>query len=236
VPTPQTVDFTPAKIATAVLLGGAVIVLIGFPSEFVNKTIEANEEVINSWFRGVRGALQKLAAGLKPRQWFFVYCGLTALLTTLVDPLAGFTMTTLITLLAFAIAVPLTTIVYRGIREAYTRRITGVPGIIHTIPRALLLALVMTIASRIAGFQPGYVYRLVAGYVGLRERRLSAQRDSVTVIAGTVALFVLSLLSWIALGTVHAQAGLPGGASRCGCGTACSARPSCSACRHSCLD
>jgi hypothetical protein len=73
-----------------------------------------------------------------------------------------------------------------------------------------VLALIMTVASRVAGFQPGYVYGLVAGYVGLRERRLSAQRDGATVIAGSAGLFVLSLVSCIALGSVHAQASLTG--------------------------
>ena len=132
------------------------------------------------------------------------------MLTTFVDPLAGFNSATLVTLLAFAIAVPLTTLVYSGQRELFTRRISGVPGIIHTIPRALLLALVMAAASRMAGFQPGYVYGLVAGYIGLRERHLSAQRDGSTVIAGSAALFAFSAIAWIALGSVHADASFSG--------------------------
>lgn len=210
VPTPQSVNITIAQVVIALLLGGAVIVLIGFPAEFVNKTIEANEEEINSWFGRVKGPLSTIGASLKPWQWFAVVCGLTAVLTTFVDPLAGLNSATLVTLLSFVIAVPLTTLVYSGIREMFTRRISGVPGIIHTIPRALTLAVIMTVVSRIAGFQPGYVYGLVAGYVGLRERRLSAKRDGRTVIAGSAALFALSALAWVALGSVHADAGLPG--------------------------
>jgi hypothetical protein len=210
VPTPATVDITVAQVITAVVLGAVVILLIGFPAEFVNKTIEANEVEINTWFARVKGPLRAAGAALKPWHWFAILCGLTAVLTTFVDPLAGLNSATLLTLLSFAIAVPLTTLVYSGTRELFTRRISGVPGIIHTIPRALLLAVVMTVASRIAGFQPGYVYGLVAGYIGLRERRLSASRDGGTVIAGSAALFAVSAVAWVALGSVHTQAGLAG--------------------------
>jgi hypothetical protein len=210
VPTPQTVHITVGQVITALVLGAVVILLIGFPAEFVNKTIEANEDEINSWFRRAKGPMRAIGASLKPWHWFAIVCALTAVLTTFVDPLAGLNSATMVTLLSFAIAVPLTTFVYSGIRELYTRRISGVPGVIHTIPRALLLAIVMTVASRIAGFQPGYVYGLVAGYIGLRERRLSARRDGGTVIAGSAALFALSAIAWVALGSVHADAGLAG--------------------------
>jgi hypothetical protein len=210
VPTPATVNITVAQLVTAVVLGAVVILLIGFPAEFVNKTIEANETEINSWFGRVKGPLRAIGAALRPWHWFVILCGLTAVLTTFVDPLAGLNSATLLTLLSFAIAVPLTTLVYSGTRELFTRRLSGVPGIIHTIPRALLLAVVMTVASRIAGFQPGYVYGLVAGYIGLRERRLTASRDGGTVIAGSAALFALSAIAWVALGSVHTRAGLAG--------------------------
>lgn len=156
---------------------------------------------------GAFGAAATPGRSLWASPWILpVFVVVSAILSTFVDPDAGFNTKSGILLLGFLVAAPLVIFSYSWPNEQVAKRASGVPGALKTVPAALGLAIFCTVLSRISDFVPGYVFGLVLGYVALRERRLNRAQQGKGVLFGAMAALLVSIAAWVGLEFVHEKA------------------------------
>jgi hypothetical protein len=175
------------------VLAGALVLLVGFPAEIFNKTLEENYDEIRGWFARLRrGSRRRLSEGTQ----LALFAVLGALMLCLIDPSAAFDRKTAALVLGFLVAVPLTMLFFELPTELYYTRKSGLLSTLRVLPVALAVAGVCALASRLAHFQPGYVYGLFAGYAALRDRRLATAQEGRGILFGALCTLALSLLAW----------------------------------------
>ncbi|WAL93243.1 FGLLP motif-containing membrane protein [Streptomyces sp. Je 1-369] len=227
IPKPSEVPWGLRSVALTLAVASALILLIGFPADIVNKTIEENRQEIEGWFlpwtvwlRRRRTAMHALRIGgrtvsalwASPRRRFCWFTLAAALLTTLIDPAIGIRGDTMMLFFGLLVALPVTTLVYAVVVESFARRFSdGVAGALFVLPLGLVLAAFCTLLSVVAGFVPGYVFGLIAGYAtaGEARRQLSDEDQGRSVLAGTFCLLAVALLAWVALERTHDGTWLP---------------------------
>ncbi len=128
----------------------------------------------------------------------------SALLNGLLDPTFGFAVESVATFLGLALglgvmllafAVPLF-IGSRGLKVGMHAR---------ALPGTLLIAVVCVLISRIANFQPGYLYGLIIGFTFSRELS-KAESGKLDAVAAACALG-LAVVAWLLLPMVRGDAG-----------------------------
>jgi hypothetical protein len=182
-----------AHMALALLL----VLLLAFPAELFNKTWEENSDRIRAWFGRDPD---------RPSWWEQLPGPLTlgafavgaAVLYTLLDPNAGADRPTLALTLGLLVALVAITLAI-GVPAAWVlRRLDGSPSALRTYPGAMAVAAFCVALSRLADFQPGYIYGVVAGYAVLRGSRGPDERDEGRSVAtGALAVLALSLAAWL---------------------------------------
>ena len=178
-PPPSWSVFALPKVLESLALGALLVVLVGFPAELFNRTYEENEARIR---RGLSRMTHRKAreSGSIDQPWaVFVFFAVAAVFTALVEPTFDFGWTGAIVLVGFVVAIPLTMAAYAYPAEWYQRRASKVTGRFRVITLALLVALVLTVMSRLVHFVPGYVYGLIAGFAATRTLSKSQGAKSV---------------------------------------------------------
>jgi hypothetical protein len=210
VPPPSWAVFRLPVVLQALILGVFLVALVGFPAELFNKTYEEHEAEIHRWFRGFRLPGTR-RPGLSPGQQIVVFIVLAAAFTTLVDPSFDFGWTGVTLLAGFIVAIPATTFAYALPAERYQRNASAIGGRFRVIAPVLIVAILMTLMSRLINFVPGYVYGLIAGYVALKNRQLSKSQQGRSILAGATYVLGFSLLAWMIWGTYRSTADSPAG-------------------------
>ena len=132
-----------------------------------------------------------------------------ALLASLNDPNFGFHSSSLITYTAVLLAVLFGLAVPTGITAAYHRtHHIEAPRKLHAIPSGLAIGAACVLFSRATGFQPGYLYGVVAGVLFTKE--LARHEKGHIAALCTITLLVLGVAAWFAWVPVDAAAVKPG--------------------------
>jgi len=199
------VDFGADRVAVSVLAVLGLMLMIAFPAELFNTTLEEHYDEVRGWF------------GLKPRPlgggrhhgvvlaaflllsgplWFAMQSSSRVDLSTALGAL-GLSMATGVVVLASDLPEVL------HVHRHYHERAVPV-----ALPGSLVVAVACVALSRAVHFQPGYFYGLLGGLALSR----SLERDeSGRVATRTVTfLLVLSIGSWVALLPVSAAAATTG--------------------------
>lgn len=141
------------------------------------------------------------------------FVAVSALLYGLLDPTFGFDASSLATFLGLALGLLIMLLAFAVPLFIGARR-QGVGLGARALPATLLIALGCVVISRVAEFQPGYVYGLIIGFTF--SRALSrADSGKLDAIAAGCAL-ALAVVAWIGLPLVRgsgAEAGQPFGAA-----------------------
>jgi hypothetical protein len=208
-PGPGLVDFSPEQVLLSGLAVVALLLLIAFPAELFNTTLEEHYDEVRGWFhlqprrRPVGGARNAILFAtfllLSGPLWFAMQSSSRLDAATAVGAL-GLSIATAV----FVIGSDVPTLLH-------VRRHDGLQAGLVALPGTLLLTLACIGLSRAVHFEPGYFYGLVGGVaVGSRMHPHTAGR-----LAGICAacMLALSVGCWLALGPVseaarHASAGL----------------------------
>lgn len=170
---------TPAELpldATRVLVSALIAVallLVVFPAELFNKTLEEHYDEVVGWLpwrhQQATDASTTETASTSPftRESLTVF-GLVAVaaavLYSLVDPHAGFDRATITAVIGVALAIVVSTLVTSiPARRWVTQHYDSAPRL-RAFPAALVVTVVCVLVSRTMQFTPGYIYGVVAGF------------------------------------------------------------------------
>ena len=135
------------------------------------------------------------------------FIGLSAVLYSFLDPTFGFSVDSLATLVGMVLGLALMLAVYAVPLYVLTRG-EGLGLSARALPGTLLIALLCVIVSRLANFQPGYLYGLIVGFAFTREiAKLDEGRmQGIATAVGLAA----SVVAWLLLPVVRGgAAGFP---------------------------
>ena len=132
---------------------------------------------------------------------------LTALLYAFLDPTFGFSLDSLATFAGLAVGLFVVLLAY-GLPLIFLSRRDGVALTVRALPATLLIGLLCVLVSRIADFQPGYLYGLVIGFFFAHgvERRVEGRAEAVAAAASLLA----ALIAWVLLALLRNSGSQPG--------------------------
>lgn len=205
--TPDEVSTSLTRVLHSAALALVLVLLVGFPAEIFNKTLEENYDEIRGWLG--RRHRRRRRRPLPESAQLALFAVLGALLLCLVDPSAAVDRKTAALALGFVVALPLMMMFFELPIEVYYTRVSGLLSTMKVLPLALAVAAACTLLSREAHFQPGYVYGLFAGYAALRGRRLAGAQEGRGILIGALCALGISLIAWLIWGksVSHAAAG-----------------------------
>jgi hypothetical protein len=96
------------------------------------------------------------------------FVGISAVLYSFLDPTFGISLTSLASLVGLAVGLLIILVAY-GLPLLYFSRNQRIALTVRALPASLIIALVCVLVSRIANFQPGYLYGLVIGFFFAHE-------------------------------------------------------------------
>ena len=192
-PQPRDVTLDLSRIALSGALAMGFILLIAFPFQLFNSTLEENYDEVRGWF-----GLAPRPPGYEPRRriWllppFVVSAGLVC---AALSRDFGLNRTTLVTAVGMSMAVLITGLGFALPSVAYMRRRFGEWGRLRILPGSILVAIITVVISRLVGFEtPGYVYGLLGVFV-FRHSLDTAQQGRLTSAVG-ISVLVATLAAW----------------------------------------
>jgi len=203
-----------SDIINGTIAVGAVL-FITFPANLFNQTFEENYADIRAWwrrkFRWLFGARSDEAAPAEsvestssPRAFAAVIVG-GALLGGLLDPEFGFNLRSVLTVVALVLAIGAGIAIPALVTQGFYRaRHTTARLQVRALPAGLAIAAACVFISRVSGFQPGYLFGIVAGVV--LGRALNRREQAHLIILTTLAVIAASVIAWIAWAGINGTA------------------------------
>jgi hypothetical protein len=195
------VDFGIDQLLISALAVAALLVLIAFPAELFNTTLEEHYDEVRGWF-GLTP--RPLGGGRHHGLLLALFLALSGPLWFAIQPSSGFDAATAVGALGLSLATGAVVLAsdlpeVDYVRRRYRERATPI-----ALPGSLVIAVACVALSRAVRFQPGYFYGLLGG---LALSRKLDREESGRLAARTVAfLLFLSFASWLALQPVAAAA------------------------------
>ena len=124
---------------------------------------------------------------------------LSALLYAFLDPTFGFSLTSLGTFLGLAIGLAVVLLAYGLPLVLMSRGRIGLT--VRALPATVIVAVLCVLLSRLANFQPGYMYGLVVGF--FFAHGVSRELEGRAEAAATGTTLGAALVAWIALALIH---------------------------------
>jgi hypothetical protein len=187
-----------AQNATLALL---LILLVALPAEIFNSTLKQHHADLARRTRRLRLFVERLEgrmAALPDAGVLAVFAVVGALLYSFIDPSFGFTTASLALVLGLVIAIVVVTGVHELARGIYIERRFKKSGRLKVFPLGLLVAVILVVFSRLAHFQPGYLFGVLAG-LSFRVEPTHSEEGRSLVLASlfTLALAVAAWLAWV---------------------------------------
>ncbi len=205
-PTPDEAFASVAVVAVGVGISIGAILFITFPSQLFNLTFEENYAEIRELLqRKVKWAIRPKKTSDTSRRsvtdWikFVVVVLVGALFGGLLDPHFGTSVGTLDTYVAVVLAISLGATFPALVTYQYHRlRHEDRSWRLQALPLGLGVAAICVLISRLAQFEPGYLYGVICG-VAFATRLTTTQRGHIVALCSltTLAVAVLAWLLWL---------------------------------------
>ena len=207
-PKPGVTFRSPVRDLVNVALALVLLLMVTFPAELFNRTLDTH-------YDDIRAAVLRPFRRYEPKRKlptprdglprFTVVLLAGALLGSLLDPRAGFDLRTLLNVAAALIALLTVSAVSATTELLYRRRHDEKERArLHALPAALVVAGMCVLLSRALGFQPGYLYGVIAGLVFVT--RLSVRHRGRVQALAHVALLAVGVVAWLAWVPVDTRA------------------------------
>ncbi|HJT38481.1 MAG TPA: FGLLP motif-containing membrane protein [Actinomycetota bacterium] len=192
---------TSIAISAAIAAAGALF--LKFPANLFNTTFDENYALIVAWWARMRRRRPRedrppQRSLVETKSAFIGVLLIGALLEGLLDPTFGWNRSSIATFIALLGGLLVTVLLVATV-TAIVQRVRY--GAAPAAPRALLLGLLvaagLVLLSRACGFQPGYVYGIVAT-VKFR-RTLTKSEDGQVVAVTSIVTLIVGVAAWFAI-------------------------------------
>ena len=173
IPTPDKLGSDAGVIGQSLLLAVLFLLLAAFPAQLFNKTLEENYAEVSGWL-AIGGAWtarirEALAAFWRRRTGLIVFLVISALLYGFLSPEFGPTIESAASLIGILGGLVIVITAFEIPLVYFYRTKLKDPGRLAVQPLTIFVGIACVVISRIADFQPGYLYGLVVGYVYAKE-------------------------------------------------------------------
>jgi hypothetical protein len=196
---PATASSVGTEQARRSSLTGLLMLMLAFPSELFNRTLKAHYRTVQGWLGPWERLDRKVMATIRSQpQWagFSAFMVIGALLAALLDPTLGLNMGSLALVLGLVVSRAVVTVAFALPEMIFMRRRHRLRGQVEMLPAALALAAACVLVSRLAHFQPGYLYGVIVG-IGF-ARKLSREDEGRVAAWAAGWVLVVSLAAWFA--------------------------------------
>lgn len=198
---PSAVPLDAAALVQSLAIALLALLLVPFPAQLFNSTLEEHHDEVRGWFRWFRlprafrgGAdLWRSPLGVA----LFILIG--AVLYALLDPGLGLDLGSAAEVLGFAIGIVVTTLVF-SLPPVLAHRRLGDAWSVRVLPLSLVVGAGCVLVSRLASFEPGYLYGVLLGLTFGRDLGATGEARSISV--ASVTMVVVALFAWFLLGVV----------------------------------
>jgi hypothetical protein len=201
IPPPTNMQADPVSVGWSLLLVALFLLLALFPASLFNNTIEENYEVIAGWFgRGGRriSRLRNLMARLwRGKLGVLFFLLLSGVIYGFLDPGFGLDAESAALFAGIVLGLAITTAVFELPIVVVQRRVNLERGVVRVLPLTIVIALACVLVSRVAEFQPGYLYGLIAFWAF--DRALPKRTAGAAEAATCVMILLLALAAWLLL-------------------------------------
>ena len=212
VPSPTRVVLDPLTLAQAAALSVLVVIVMPFPAELFNKTLEANLDRVRAAVRRipligglVRDPAGAEASGTTGSVGALLFLLLAGLLYSLLNPTFGADARSAVAFLGIIAALAAVTWL-QGLPMRTAHRAASPDGSdrgrLRAVFGTLVVAAACVLISRLTGFLPGYLYGLILGYAFVRE--LDAAGEARAHSAAAWWMLGLALVCWLMLSAFRA--------------------------------
>jgi len=175
-----------------------LIFLIGLPSLIFNSTLKEHHGNIASTHGAIRRFIDRIEAWLAKLHTaallgFFAVIG--SLLYAVVDPTFGFNLSSLAEIVGYVGAIILSTGVTEIARGVYVHRKFKKIGDLRAFPLGIVMAAAFDVFSRVAHFEPGFVFGILAAMVFRVEP--TGEEDGRSIALSSIWLMGVSTVCWI---------------------------------------
>jgi hypothetical protein len=198
-PDPTQIDTSPKTLGVSALVTGLLMLMLVFPSELFDHTLKAHYRTVRGWFGPAVRIDQRLTAALRSwPQWvaFSAFMVIGGVLGAFIDPTLGWNIGSLALVLGLIVSRAMLTMTVNVPRMLFMRRRYRLGGQFQAFPAALAIAVLCVLVSRVAGFEPGYLYGTIVGIEF--ARRLSRDEEGVTATLSAIWVLAVSLAAWFA--------------------------------------
>ncbi|MDQ4070270.1 MAG: hypothetical protein M3203_12500, partial [Actinomycetota bacterium] len=193
---PDHVDFSLAALLLSALGALALLLLIAFPAELFNATLEANYDEVRGWF-GLRPRPRTAGTGASNVAVFVLFLALSGPLWFAMQSSSALDQATVLAALGLSVATAVVVLAGDLPTWAHLRRRYGEGADVVALPGTLIVAVACVLLSRAVRFEPGYFYGLIGGLAfGRQLRRETNGRLAATSV---VAMVGLSVAAWLLL-------------------------------------
>jgi hypothetical protein len=198
VPSPAHVSTDPVVLGQSALLAALVILLMPFPGQLFNSTLETHEDEVRRWLRLDRwGGLGRAAGSFwQSPAGVVAFTLVAAALYALLDPGFGSDAGSIGVYVGMLLGIVVVTVAFS--LPGWLAHGRGEAPAVRVVPISLLVGIACVAISRLTGFQPGYLYGLLIGLVFARE--LSRGEEARVVAGGAALMLGASLVAWLTLG------------------------------------
>lgn len=194
VPDPSQIDLSLASLTTAAALTIGFLLLFAFPFQLFNSTLQENYEEVRGWF-GLTRSWDSMVNMLSKPFVLPIFLAASGVIYAFLLPGFGFNQATLVVVVALALAVLVTTLGFGIPTFVYFLSRFKEKGRVLVLPGSVIVGLATVGISKLVGFQPGYVYGLLALFV---FNRILSQKESGKLSAMSMSFaLVISVGAWL---------------------------------------
>lgn len=192
---PKDIPVSPELLFLSLLSTGFLVLLIVFPAELFNATVQSNYEEISRWSLIHRAKMFYERVSRLPALLVVIgFAILGAVINSFLSPDFGFNQPTFALILGLLIALFIITFVYDITRKFYMKRRFGLSSKLRAHSLGLFTGSLLVAISRLSNFLPGYCYGLFTGLV--YHKNPTEKEDGEGVAISALMLLVVAIIGW----------------------------------------
>ncbi len=192
---PKDIPISPELLFLSLLSTGFLVLLIMFPAELFNATVQGNYEEIMKW--SLIHRIKNFYDRMNHLPALIVVTGfaiLGAVINSFLSPDFGLNQPTFALILGMLIALFVITFVYDITRKFYMKKRFGVSSKLRAHSIGLFTGSLLVAMSRMANFLPGYCYGLFTGLV--YRKNPTEKEDGEGVAISAIMLLIVAIIGW----------------------------------------